>query len=77
VQWCCVCEEAWEDQEKKGPFRILFSFLFWGVDKSQGRTFQKVAIYLPSPVFAHGQLYVALLRVGGVSSLCWLDVGSL
>jgi len=34
------------------------------INKSQGQTFQKVAIYLPSPDFAHGQLYVALSKVG-------------
>jgi hypothetical protein len=34
------------------------------INKSQGQTFQEIAIYLPAPVFAHGQLYIALSRVG-------------
>ena len=29
------------------------------VNKAQGQTFERVGIYLPSPVFSHGQLYVA------------------
>jgi len=28
----CVCEEGGEDQERKSPFRMLLSFLFWGVN---------------------------------------------
>ena len=32
------------------------------VNKSQGQTLQRVAIYLKNPCFSHGQLYVALSR---------------
>jgi hypothetical protein len=35
------------------------------INKAQGQTIPTVGIYLPEPVFSHGQLYVALSR--GVS----------
>ena len=32
------------------------------INKAQGQTIPNVGIYLPVPVFFHGQLYIALLR---------------
>jgi len=48
-------------RRRQFPVRPAFAMT---IDKSQGQTFQNIAIYLPAPVFAHGQLYIALSRVG-------------
>jgi len=32
------------------------------MNRSEGQTFENVGIYLPQPVFAYGQLYVAFSR---------------
>lgn len=47
---------------KQFPIRLSFAMT---INKTQGQTIPNVSIYLPEPVFSHGQLYVALSR--GVS----------
>lgn len=39
------------------------------INKAQGQTLDKVGVYLRSPVFTHGQLYVACSRVRSSNSL--------
>ena len=41
------------------PIRLAFAMT---INKAQGQTLDSVGLYLPAPVFGHGQLYVALSR---------------
>ena len=50
---------AWE--RLQFPVRLSFAMT---INKSQGQTLRKVAVWLNNPCFGHGQLYVASSRVG-------------
>ena len=48
------------------PVRIAFATT---INKSQGQTLKQTGVWLRSPVFSHGQLYVATSRVGNPHAL--------
>lgn len=47
---------------KRRQFPISVSFAMT-INKSEGQSLEHVGVYLPSPIFSYGQLYVAISRV--------------
>ena len=54
-------EFPFEWSRRQFPVRVAFAMT---INKSQGQTLQNVGVWLNDPCFAHGQLYVAMSRVG-------------
>ncbi|KAG8386163.1 hypothetical protein BUALT_Bualt03G0120500 [Buddleja alternifolia] len=52
-------------RRKQFPVRLCFAMT---INKAQGQTIPFVGVYLPQPVFSHGQLYVALSRGTAMSN---------
>jgi len=47
-------------QHRQFPLTLCFVMT---INKSKGKSLFKVGLYLPKPMFTHGQLYVAISRV--------------
>jgi ATP-dependent DNA helicase PIF1 len=58
-------------KRKQFPIRLSFAMT---INKAQGQTIPIVGVYLPEPVFSHGQLYVALSRATAKSNIKILAV---
>ncbi|KAH8930878.1 hypothetical protein BDL97_20G004600 [Sphagnum fallax] len=48
-------------RHRQFPMRPAFAMT---INKAQGQTLKMVGIFLPKPLFTHGQLYVAMSRIG-------------
>ena len=68
IPLCPSDDEMFPFQFKRKQFYIRLSFVMT-VNKAQGQTILNVGVYLPEPMFSHGQLYVALSRATARSNI--------
>jgi ATP-dependent exoDNAse (exonuclease V) alpha subunit len=68
IPLCPSDDEMFPFQFKRKQFPIRLSFAMT-INKAHGQTIPNAGVYLPEPVFSHGQLYVALSRATARSNI--------